>query len=66
MEGFTIASIITTVGEILTAFIGWLGTVFDFLISNPLALFGIISPFALVLVPKGLKLVRYFFNKRRV
>lgn len=62
----TIATIISTIGSLLTGVIGWFGDVLKFITDNPLALFGILAPVAICLIPKGLSLVKKMLNKRRI
>ena len=38
MEGVTIATILTSVGDFFTAAVGWMGDVIDVIVSNPILL----------------------------
>lgn len=60
------ASIITSVGSILTGVIGWFGSVLEFIVGNPLALFGILLPLGGGLIFKGFGLVKKMINKRKI
>ena len=66
MSEITLATIITSVGTVLTGVIGWFGDVLDFIVGNPLAMFGILAPLATVLIYKGFGLVRKMLNKRKI
>ena len=33
------ASLITTIGQVFTGFVGWAGTLLDFFVNNPLLMF---------------------------
>lgn len=66
METVSLATIITSIGTILTGAIGWFGSVLDFIVGNPLALFGILLPVAGALVFKGFGLIRKMVNKRKI
>lgn len=41
----TMASLLSTIGEVFTAAVGWIGTVSDVIAGNPLLLVGIVFGF---------------------
>lgn len=58
MEGtISIATIITSIGSILTGFLGWIGDIFTFIIGNPLMLFFVLVTFVPSLVFIGIKII---------
>jgi hypothetical protein len=65
METMTIATIITSIGSILTGVLGWFGDVITFLVTNPLILFFILAPMAYAIVPKAYRLVRKGTGRRK-
>ncbi len=66
METVSLATIITSIGSILTGVIGWFGDILSFIVGNPLALFGILAPISIALIYKGFGLVKRMLNKRRI
>lgn len=43
--GLTMASLLSTIGEVFTAAVGWIGTVAEVIAGNPLLLVGIVFGF---------------------
>lgn len=51
MEGATtLASVLTNIGSVFTALIGYVGNVCETIVSNPLLLIGFCIPFAFAIV----------------
>lgn len=58
METFTIATIITTVGTMLTGVLGWVGDVITFAVGQPILLFAGLSSIVYGIIRKGVKVVK--------
>lgn len=56
----TIAQIITTIGDIITAALGWVGDVIDVIEANSILLFAVLIPF----VGIGISLLRRLFKSK--
>lgn len=50
METYTLASLLTDIGSIFTALIGYVSNVCTTIVSNPLLLIGVAIPFAFAIV----------------
>lgn len=48
MEGFTLSTIITDIGTIVTGAVSWLGSVVNAVVSNPLLLFAALLGFVAI------------------
>jgi hypothetical protein len=56
METFSIATIITTIGTILTGVLGWFASILTFAVGQPIILFYILVPIVLGLIASGIAL----------
>ncbi len=63
--GLTIATIITTIGSIVTGIVGWFGDILTFVVGNPLLLFIVLLPIASGLVYSAIKLVKRGGGRRK-
>jgi len=61
METFSIATIITTIGTLLTGILGWFGDILAFAVGQPIILFYVLMPVALGVIGGGIALA---FRKR--
>lgn len=50
MEAYTLSSLLTDIGSIFTALIGYVGNVCTTIVSQPLLLLGVAIPFAFAIV----------------
>ena len=57
METFSIATIITTIGTILTGILGFFTSIITFALGQPLILFAILAPVVYGLIKKGISVI---------
>ena len=50
MEGVTLATVLTDIGSVFTAIIGYVGDIAELIVGNPLLLIGFVFPLAMGLI----------------
>lgn len=56
----TIAQVLSAIGEVVTAALGWVGDVIDVIEANPILLFVVLMPF----IGVGISLLRRLFKSK--
>ena len=65
-EGTTVATVISSIGDVLTGLLGWFTDVFEFLLGNPLILAVVLIPIASGAVFGAVKLIKRFTGRRKI